>query len=140
MSDFIKRVQALAGANPVEILKKIFERKDVQDLVQSMNIDQLQVGKRSDGVELPPYSKRSVKKFGKPNGPILLYDTGAFYESIHIVVDASGVNIAAEPQKENTNLFNAYGLDIIGLDDAHKQELSEFIKPIFKQELLKLAA
>lgn len=127
-SSFEDKIKKLAAFDRILAMQYIFNDKQVQELIHELNIKQLQQGKDSKDRSLPFYSKTSVRKFGKKAGRITLFETGAFYASIHTIVNNSGVVIDADAQKENTNLFNRYGVDIIGLDDVNMSVLADFAK------------
>jgi len=71
----------------------------------------------------------------KQGEPINLNDTGAFWESWKVFINGSQIEIDADPIKENpnkkdTNLFEQYGIDVLGLTEKNLQVL---IDEAFKQ-------
>src|SRR5690242_18820939 len=60
---------------------------DNQRAATDLNTDQLFQGKQADGGFLPDYSERSVTVFGKPPGPMRLFETGAFYRGFFVKVE-----------------------------------------------------
>jgi hypothetical protein len=60
--------------------------------------------------------------------PYTLEDTGAFYKSMFITVYKDLFEINANPEKEDVNLFEAYGSGIIGLTDVNLSILIGKIK------------
>ena len=75
--------------------------------------------------------------------PYTLFDTGAFYESMKIVVLNDAFVVEAQPIKidedgKKTNLFAKYGEGIIGLTDENKEKLAVEIKQRFINEVNKL--
>ena len=72
-----------------------------------------------------------------------LFDTGAFYESMQIVVLNDSFVVEAQPIKidedgKQTNLFEKYGEGIVGLTDENKEKLAIEIKKRFIDEVNKL--
>ena len=64
---------------------------------------------------------------------ITLKDTGAFYESIKVKLQRDGLKIESEPQKEDTNLLEQFGEEILFLtpenfDDFQKNFLLDDLR------------
>lgn len=105
---------------------------EVLDFIAELNRDQLRKGRNSKGellsdigggysdltLELNPEKSRFV---------VNLFDTGEYYDSINVTVDASGYNIESDPLKEDfgytTNLFDRWGKDIEGLSEENLNRL-----------------
>jgi len=83
-----------------------------------LNREQLLHGIRADKTQLPDYSYISVTMFGKPAGPIMLYDTGAFHESFQLDVDSQDFEILADDIYE---LETRYGEEIYGLTPTNQR-------------------
>ena len=60
---------------------------------------------------------------------ITLYDEGDYYESHDVDVTPGKFTIDADPIKEDTNLFEEWGEDIVGLTDESLQKLINFLLP-----------
>lgn len=99
---------------------------DNASLIEDLNIAQLQRGERSDGEILPDYSPVSVMKYGKPPGPIKLFDTGAFYRGIIARANPRALDMDNTDSKRG-KLANKYGDEIIGLQDESVERLQYFI-------------
>ena len=99
-----------------------------------LNREQLREGKQSDGQNMPPYSWVSVHKFFKPEGPIRLFDTGAFHNSIQVDVGSDEFQFIAE---DRYNLFERYGENnILGLTDRQQEYYNEEIfLPVFAEQV-----
>lgn len=120
--------------------------KDHEEVMTNMNTDQLFHGIRSDGSEMPPYSKTSVEVYGKPPGPIRLFDTGDFYRGFIIHADKFPVLFDSTDSKttmlvEGNEFKRGYGEKIFGLTSENKEDLNknyfmekiqEFYKDLFK--------
>ena len=52
-------------------------------LLVRTNVEQLDKGLRSSGVEFPDYSRASQEYYGKPNGPYQIRKTGAYRAGIY---------------------------------------------------------
>ena len=72
-----------------------------------------------------------LKKFGDE---YTLYDTGAFYSGMFVVVlkDAFVVDSDGADKGED-NLFEKYGEDIVGLTDENMEKLKEVLRPKYVQ-------
>lgn len=98
--------------------------KEIQyEIVRLNTIEQLyKEGERSDGTILPDYSETSVNVYGKPRGHIRLKETGGFYRSFIVKVDAKGYEVIADTDVGDSiqeDLAVRYGLDILGLTDEN---------------------
>jgi hypothetical protein len=91
-------------------------------IIEDLNIAQLQRGQRADNSFLPNYSPVSVAKYGKPPGPIRLFDQGDFYRGITLKGDKTGFKLVGEDQK-TPKLTEAYGDNVLGLSN---ESLTEF--------------
>lgn len=128
-------IRKLSNLNPV-VLSAIEETfADNDSVVEDLNISQLQRGERSDGVILPDYSPRSVAVFGKPPGPIRLFDTGAFYRGITLVASREFAVLEGRDSKTE-ELQDRYGDRIIGVtEDNRKDFQDEYIRLGIKEGL-----
>lgn len=61
--------------------------------------------------------------------------TGAFYDSMHIKVEPTAIDIYANGQKDDDNLFEKYGKGIIGLTTENKDKLSDELLPKYQKYL-----
>jgi hypothetical protein len=143
LSDFMKNQQD--RLNETQIWLTIVNNEEVKEFIISLNTeDQLfEKGIDSDGVSLKDiggndftdsgYSpvtieiKKTKTGKGSKTTNITLYDTGEYYESHEVNVDARGFTITADPQKDDTNLFDEWGENIVGLTDESLQKLISFL-------------
>lgn len=123
-----------------DILKKL----EKVDLLLSMQValeetareavsqqkQQLQQGLRSDDSTLPDYSFRSIFQYGKPPGPIRLYDQGDYYRGMYFVVHGKEFFLDSADEK-TTMLKKRYGEDIAGLGSEAKENYIEVLEPVF---------
>lgn len=77
-----------------------------------LNREQLLEGRRADGTVMPDYSYASVKYYGKPAGPIMLFDTGEFHSSMKLDVGATDTEVLAV---DKYGLEERFGDEIYGL-------------------------
>lgn len=143
LSEFMKRQRD--RLDEVQIWLTIVNQDEVKEFIISLNTeDQLfEKGINSEGVLLKDiggndftesgYSpvtieiKKSKTGKGSKTANITLYDTGEYYESHKVKVDASGFEINADPIKDDTNLFDEWGEEIVGLTDESLQKLISFL-------------
>ena len=76
----------------------------------------------------------NVKKSGEDP---FLFDTGDFYKSFFISYNSGLLTIDANPFKDDTNLFNEYGVDILGLQEENIDKVIDAINFRFKNEVEK---
>ena len=131
MTDVLDLIETLNNLNiKDEVVKAI---QATTDEIAFANTDQLMHGTRSDGSMMPPYSPVSVSKYHKPNGPIRLYDTGAFHKSFKAKADSSGFIIDAV---DLYDLEDRYGETIYGLNDLSQEFYNEEeFFPIFSDNI-----
>ena len=108
---------------------------ELKELIIELNQDQLyDLGEDSKGNKLwsfspsMPYSPYTIKikqAKGQPTDRLTLRDTGAFYKSFTVEVEGASIILDADGQKQDTNLFSQYGIDILGLND---QNMSIFLE------------
>jgi hypothetical protein len=130
-----------------DIWQKVFLDKTLSRMILEM-IQQDQLFKQGideDGDIIGTYSEwTEMLNPDKVAGtPYTLFDTGAFYESMKIVVLNDAFVVEAQPIKidengEKTDLFENYGEGIIGLTDENKEKLAIAIKARFIIEVNKL--
>ena len=99
-----------------------------------LNREHLAEGFQSTGRPMPNYSFTSVNVFGKPAGPIRLYETGAFHKTIQVDVGSDTLQFLAV---DKYKLFKRYGKnEILGLTDRSKEYYNEEIfYPQFKEQI-----
>ena len=65
---------------------------------------------------------------------ITLRDTGEFHQSIKVKLTSKGIEITSKPQKEDTNLIDEFGEEILFVNE---ENLNEFIRPHLLDDLRK---
>jgi len=131
MFDSLERFIALEGKED-EILEEITNQKDTQKFLIKVLQDQLfETGADGNGESLGKYSFFTIQikaSKGQPTDRITLVDTGDFYESYFVDAFKGGFIIDANGQKDDTNLFEVYGDDILKPDDETLEEIGDFYK------------
>lgn len=95
---------------------------------------QLAQGLMSDDTFLPDYSFRSVFQYGKPPGPIRLYDTGDFYRGMLIDV-RQDIFILESADSKSTMLQNRYGGNIFGFGTEAQRNYILTLRPVFIEQV-----
>jgi len=117
----ISKLQTLKDSLP-DIAEKVIQ--DAAPQIEDQIIFQLRDGQKGDGSSLPNYSKRSVEQFGKPFGPIKLFDTGDFYQGVKASVKGTDLEID-DTDSKTPMLQEKYGSDILALQDQRLEELKQ---------------
>ena len=134
--EFQKRVQSL---NVNELIKEVLNDKRLLNFIEESNVSNLKKGEYSDGTNLPPYSDVSKIKYGKPEGPIRLFDTGAFYESITALVRNLEIDFTADVIKgrgdRQVDLASIYGEKIIGINKEQNKEAGRLFLQIATEKI-----
>ncbi|NQY43853.1 MAG: hypothetical protein HRT87_10975 [Legionellales bacterium] len=145
-NSLIDKLQSVADLKLNEVAFKIASEKEVKDLVIRLNTQgektsQLfELGEDSLGDSLGSYSPFTVeqkKKRGQPTNRITLKDTGEFYSSFNVVPYRGGFTIKANPIKEESNLYDDFGADIVGLNETNLQILRDVYKDKVLEEVRK---
>ncbi len=105
---------------------------DIKELIIELNQKQLyELGEDSEGVSLGTYAPTTVmikQAQGVPTDRITLRDTGDFYKSFTVNYLNNEIVLDADGQKDDTNLFEEYGEDILGLNDANMSIFVDEVK------------
>lgn len=109
---------------------------DIQADISELNRDQLREGITSTGSFLPDYSNMSVQVFGKPSGPIKLYEFGDFYEGIVPEFAQKDFTLSGTDEKTDmlTKRYKQYG-EVVGLTNDSISELAVKALPGIQDEL-----
>lgn len=109
-------------------MKHLFNDRNFRKLIIDLNTEEqlFEQGIDSTGRKLGEYAIATIegtknfrgkKQKGQPYDHITLKDTGAFYKSFQIKYEGTSLRITADGQKDDTNLFQEYGIDIVGLTE-----------------------
>jgi hypothetical protein len=133
--------------DPISIIRQILSDRAILNWIEEANRKQLLTGKNSFDVKLSDigggYSNLTLQlNPNKQRDVVNLLDTSEFYASITATVDTSLLQIDADPIKtddngKDTNLYDRWGEDIIGLNEENLQELIETLKDKLIIEILK---
>jgi len=94
------------------------------------------------GGEYTPFTKQLKQEKGQPTDRITLKDTGDFYMSFQVIPFSGGFTIEADGFKKgleggagNTDLFEEFGNDILGLNQQNLQIIIEFYKNAIQEKV-----
>lgn len=137
-------------------MKIIFNEQRVRELIVSLNTwDQLyEKGQNREGKLLSSIggnytitTMRISQDKGQPKRSIYhidLFDTGEFYKSFHVELRGKDIAIIANTIKDDTDLIDDWGREIIGLTEENKANVSAVAKPFLiagiKKHIQKRAA
>jgi hypothetical protein len=140
MEALIRLSKNFLALRPKKILVKTMSENPILEklAIQLVQKRQLEFGTTGNANFLGNYSAASVVHYGKDEGPIQLYDEGDFYESFEIVFVDNGFFINADGQKEDTNLFTEFGLDITKLNEANLTIFIERLIPVLINTIIKM--
>lgn len=129
LAEYAKRLVNLKGQED-KTFKLVLDNETIKQLIVFLNTDD-QLGKEhvdSLGNSLfNVFTNRTYYSQNDPKGrggqPYTLNDTGAFWDSFTVAVQQGRITIDANPFKDGDNLFDAYGNEIVGLNDENLQTL-----------------
>lgn len=118
--------------NDLQAWYKTFRPEVKNKILTWIQEDQLTnkgIGADGEVIGYYSYTTELITDGEKQEGdPYTLEDTGAFYQSMFVVVLTDAIVTEADPVKGNDNLFEKYGQDIIGLTQGNIQKLQEILK------------
>lgn len=139
-------VRDLAKMNVNVEIRKVLERKEVQDVIIAMNtrVQLYELGENSLGVKLSaiggdysPYTKEIKMAKGQPIDRVTLRDTGEFYASFVVKVLPNGdFEITANPIKDEDNLFERWGNEVTGLQPKNLAKILDYVEAEIINKLL----
>ena len=146
MSSFFEDMKERAKELNLDvILSFVFSNQDVKDFVVNLNTnEQLFEGIDGTGTSLQSiggrYSDATIaykRTEGQPFNRVTLKDTGSFYDSFTIGYENGGkVVISADTIKEDTDLRERWGDNLLGLTDESIDSLFFFIAPLIEEFIL----
>lgn len=122
-----------------KILKNVFNDPAVKEYVTTLQQNQMyDDGVDAKGISLGDYSEVSIKIYGKPEGHIRMYETGAFFKSIKIKSEPQDIIISANTIKTAwdgaIDLLDRWA-NLLGLNDKSLSRLREYVLPLFVEEV-----
>jgi hypothetical protein len=140
--DLIERVKSL---DVKDLLFYVFSKDEVKQFVIDLNTrNQLfDEGVDSKDEFLGEYAASTLvskqRRFGSQFPEhITLFEKGDFYKTWSVNVDKNGIiTISADGQKEDIDLFEKYGKDVLGLTNDSIQLLIPFIQPFALEYVIK---
>jgi hypothetical protein len=144
----------MINSNINKIINTLIKRPEFTNLIIELNtFEQLhEKGIDSLGVSLGQYSPTTIQgtaafagraERGLRYDHITLFDTGDFYKSFKVIIrneSDSFFLIDADPVKEDTNLFQEWGEDIVGLTQESIDVLNDKLRTELTKEIKKLLA
>ena len=135
--EYANRLATLKGQENW-IFKKVLDDEETKRLIIRLNTER-QLG--DEGINalgqiigFYSYATEFLSNGRKRAGdPYTLNDTGAFWDSWQVRVYNGHISLTADGDKGDKNLFNEYGIDILGLTDENLQILIDHAKEKFIQ-------
>jgi hypothetical protein len=129
-----------------DIFYSLWSDNKVQNYIIDLNTEGEQtsqlynLGIDAEGNSLGDYSPYTIQfkvDKGQRFDHITLKDTGDFYETFKVKPNKKGFELIANPNKDDDNLFEIYGKEIVGLTKDNQKLLIGFIESDFSKELEK---
>ncbi len=119
--------------NAERVLTILIERPELEDLIIELNTeDQLfKRGVDSTGKSLGEYaaSTKILKQDdGLPFDRVTLFQEGDFYKTWRVFMRNGDIIIEADGDKDDKNLFDVYGEEVVGLTEENLQIVIDEIK------------
>ena len=154
MGDLVRLAELVASLDVGKLLLKIHKQKKTQAFIIGLNTrEQLFINSEdsegrklgdigggyspvteelSEGTSFQYQGESNVKLAGESP---FLFDTGDFYKSWTITPNAGGFSIDANSMKDGTNLFDDWGINILGLTNESTRLLQEFLLTALAEEI-----
>ena len=131
MGDIGETIRKFKSLNFKKIIISILNTSEIKDFIVKMEQERLfNLGEDSTGASLGEYAPFTVvikQEKGQRFDHITLNDTGEFYESFTFHATGTELVFDANPVKDDDNLFDNFGIDILGLNDFDRNRLIETI-------------
>lgn len=146
MKDFERLLNNLNKLDINDIFFSLWNDNKVQNFIIELNTEgkptsQLyELGVDSEGNSLGEYSPYTIQfkiEDGQRFDHVTLKDTGDFYETFKVKPNKKGFELMANPNKDDDNLFEIYGKEIVGLTKDNQKLLLAFVETDFNKELEK---
>lgn len=137
MDGVTKFLEVMTNLDEDELLRSILDREDIREFIIFLNTEKqlFEKGINSLGGSLGIYTQFTIeekKKKGQPFDRVTLRDTGEFHESWEITVtQQADLIFDADDEKQDTSLFEKYGIDILGLTEESLEVLIDVVKEEF---------
>ena len=154
MGNLVRLAELVASLDVGKLLLKIYKQKKTQDFIIGLNTrEQLFINSEdsegrklgdigggyspvteelSEGISFQYQGESNVKLAGESP---FLFDTGDFYKSFTVTPNEGGFAIDADPMKDGTNLFDQWGINILGLTDESTELLQNFLLVALAEEI-----
>ena len=131
MGDIGETIRKFNSLNFKKIIISILNTSEIKDFIVKMEQERIiNLCEDSTGASLGEYAPFTVvikQEKGQRFDHITLNDTGEFYESFTFHATGTELIFDANPVKDNDNLFDNFGIDILGLNDFDRNRLIERI-------------
>ncbi len=143
IADKIKAAQRL---NSIKALHTVLKDKEFQQFVLDLNrqgqlydegINSQSEALKTIGGDYSKKTKAIKQAKGQPINRVTLFDTGDFYKSFAINPTVDGFDIVADTLKEDQDLIDRWGKEILGLTDDSLNEVVFRIVPLLQDYLRK---
>lgn len=140
------KINAMKRLNETKMLHDILRDKEFQEYVLDLNrqgqlfdegINSEDESIKLIGGDYSAKTKRIKQAKGQPTNRVTLKDTGGFYRSFAIRNTADGFEIVANTIKEDGDLAERWGKEILGLTDESKMELVFRLVPLIQDYIRK---
>ena len=134
LTEKLKKIDALSDAEAFKFLQR---NDSLKERIIYLNTDEQLYNQGVDSLnrligKYAPSTKQIKAARGQRNDHITLRDTGEFYESFRVVPSGDALLIKANPIKDDDNLFELYGKDIVGLTQGSKESLRIQVRELLK--------
>ena len=125
------------------LFRVVFNSAQVKEEIIYLNTEEqlFEKGVDSKGVRIGDYSPFTIMEKVRKNqryDHITLKDTGQFYDSWTVKIGRGFIELNASPIKDEDNLFEIYGEDVLGLTNESIEKLKPLLIEQYRYHIEKL--
>tara|TARA_R110000824_G_scaffold158397_3_gene332216 strand:- start:67 stop:513 length:447 start_codon:yes stop_codon:yes gene_type:complete len=145
--DILLIADRLAKVDVTQVLVNILKKKKTQKFITNLNtrVQLFDYGEDSRGIQLmatggtyAPSTIRIKKKKRQPTNRVTLKDTGDFYKTFEVIVKPNAsFSIKADTIKNEKDLEDRWGEDIVGLQDESEVLVMEYLENEFYKTIFR---
>ncbi len=131
----LRRAKSLSDVVAWHTVMDSFIRRQILNMIQYYQLMRHGIDATGQVIGYYSWMTEAMSKGRKKEGqPYNLYDTGTFYNQMFVTVFNDGFVVDSDgADKEDVNLFDEYGENIVGLTDENMGKLVALLRPKYIQ-------
>ena len=137
-----KICEKIERINEGQVFKTVLDNEVIKNLVIELNTQKQLKQESVDSLGQELFNQFTGRNFyaandplGRGGEPYQVRRTGDFYKSFRVEITNDAILIFANPNKRDTNLFEMYSPEIVGLTEESKDILRGKVRELYQQWL-----